>query len=90
MPAEPSPEQFVSAAELDHLARLFIEFEGAPDPRSTKCREAEAEFYSWIDRLYEEKVAAHYRSITRSQFRSFMRRKCRERAIKSIREFPCP
>lgn len=88
MPDEPSAEQIVSAADLDHLAGLFIQVEGASDPRATTRREAAIEFCSMIDRLFEQKIAPSYHSVSRAQFRSFMRRKCRERATKSVRLNP--
>jgi hypothetical protein len=46
----------ISEDEISQLAKLFIIFEGAPDPLSRKCREALLEFNSMIDRLYDEKV----------------------------------
>lgn len=86
--ADPS-EWDVSEEELAHLTRLFIQFEGASDPRSVACREAEVEFNGWIDTTYREKVAPKYNSLTLSQFQSFTRNQCRLRASKLGPPFPC-
>ena len=79
----------VSEDELNHLTDLFREFEGATDPRSIKCREAEVEFNSFIDRLYREKVEPRFKSITVSRFRSFARNECRLRLSRQSPPFPC-
>lgn len=86
--ADPS-EWTVFEDELTHLTRLFIQFEGASDPRSLKCREADVEFNAWIDTTYREKVAPKYSLLTLSQFRSFTRNQWRLRASKQGPPFPC-
>lgn len=43
-----APEWTVSADELACLTELFRQFEGAADPLSVSCREAESEFNSLV------------------------------------------
>ena len=90
MPEEPASEWTISEDELKHLTELFIQFDGAPDPMSVKCREVEIQFNSLIDKLFQEKVEPHFESITRHEIRHHTRYRCRQRAIRSTREFPCP
>lgn len=79
---EPSPDWIVSDDELTRLTDLFIRFEGASDPRSINCREAESEFNASIERLYLEKVAPKFQSLTLAHFRCYARYQCRLRASK--------
>lgn len=85
--ADPS-EWTVPEDELTHLTRLLIQFEGASDPRSVRCREAEVEFNTWIGTTYRQKVAPKFSSLTLSQFRSFTRNQCPLRASKQGPPFP--
>ena len=75
--------------DVNRLADLFLQFEGASDPLSTACKEAEQQFDSLIEKLYAEQVASRYQSITLPQFRSFVRNHCRARLAKQGRPFPC-
>jgi hypothetical protein len=79
----------VSADELTRLTALFIQFEGAADPTSRECREAESDFNSLIEQLFREKVEPKYQSVTLHQFRRFARNQCRLRASRGSSEFPC-
>ena len=90
MPEDPSADGLISEDELKRLTELFIQFEGATDPRSRKCREAEVDFDELIDRLFTEKVEQAFKLINRFQFKSFARHICRERASKIVKQFPCP
>ena len=65
-----APEWTVSADELNRLAELFRQFEGAADPLSVPCREAESEFNSLVERIYHEKVEPAFTSITLSIYAS--------------------
>jgi len=79
----------VSEDELVRLTELFLKFEGAIDPLSNACREAESEFNSFIETIYVEKVKPAYESLTFSYFRSYVRNVCRIRASKQGPPFPC-
>ena len=89
MSQHPSSDGIISEDDLKRLTNLFIQFEGAADPRSNACRESEFEFYAMIDRLFSEKVEPHFESINRYQFRSYTRRVCRQRASKIVPPFSC-
>lgn len=86
---DPAPEWTVSADELKRLAELFRQFEGAADPISVACREAESEFNSLVEKIYHERVAPAFTSITLSKFRSFTRIQCRWRISREGPPFPC-
>lgn len=90
MPEQPDSGGAISEDELKRLTDLFIQFEGASDPRSIECREAEAEFDSLLDLLYREKVEPKFKSLDRLLFRSHTRRLCRTRADHLIQKFHCP
>ena len=79
----------VSDDELKRLTDLFLQFEGAPDPLSNKCKESESEFNSLVEKIYQEKVRPAYNTIGFSQFRSFTRNRCRLRLSKEGPPFPC-
>ena len=82
-------EWAVSPAELTRLTGLFIQFEGAADPTSRECREAESEFNSLLEQLFREKVEPKFQSLTLHQFRRFARNECRKRASKEGGNYPC-
>jgi hypothetical protein len=50
----------ISKDEINQLVDLFRQFEGASDPLSVACREAEVQFNSLIEKLYAEKVSPHF------------------------------
>jgi hypothetical protein len=89
MGQNPSPEWIISEDDLKALTDRFREFEGAFDPRSLKCREAESAFNCLIEQLYREKVAPKFPSITPAEFRSRTRYQCRLRMAKEAPPFPC-
>ena len=89
MPEDASSEWTISDDELKRLTEVFCQFEGASDPRAVKCREAEAEFNSLLDGLYQTKVRPRFQSISFRQFRSFTRNQCRIRSAKMDPPFPC-
>jgi hypothetical protein len=82
-------EGVVSEAELARLSDLFRRFEGADNPLSVSCREAEAEFNSTIEKIYSEKVVPAFESITLARFRSYTRNICRLRISRQDPPFPC-
>ena len=82
-------EWTVSPDELSRLTGLFIQFEGAADPTSRECREAESEFNSLVERLFQEKVEPNFQSLTLHHFRRFARNECRKRASKESGNYPC-
>jgi hypothetical protein len=79
----------VSEDELVRLTELFLKFEGATDPLSNRCREAESAFNSLVETIYRQKVKPAYDSITFSQLRSYVRNVCRIRISKQGPPFPC-
>ena len=87
---DPAPEGIVSDAELKRLAELFRQFEGAAQPLSVPCREAESEFNSLVEKIYHEKVEPAFTSLTLARFRSFARNCCRLRISREGPPFPCP
>jgi type IV secretory pathway ATPase VirB11/archaellum biosynthesis ATPase len=86
---DPAPEGTVSPDELNRLAELFRQFEGAAAPLSVPCREAESEFNSLVEKIYHEKVAPAFTSITLLKFRSHTRNLCRLRISREAPPFPC-
>jgi hypothetical protein len=89
MCSDAAPEGIVSADELNRLPELFRQFEGAADPLSVPCREAESEFNSLVERIYRDKVEPAFTSITLSKFRSYTRNYCRLRISREGPPFPC-
>ena len=79
----------ISEAELNRLAELFQRIEGAFDPLSNTCREAEWEFNSLVEKIYSERVQPSFQSISLPQFRSFTRNYCRSRIAGQGPPFPC-
>jgi hypothetical protein len=79
----------ISSDEIDRLADLFSRFEGATDPTSVACKEAEQEFDSLVALLYTQKVAPKYQTITLPKFRSYVRNYCRKRIAKQGPSYPC-
>ena len=78
-----------SACELDQLADLYLRFEGTPDPLSRACKEAEQEFDSLIERVYLEKIAPKYQSVSLLSVHHRARLYCRKRWAKQGPPFPC-
>ena len=87
---ESSSAGVVSEDELSRLTNLFVLFEGAPDPLSRECREAQSEFDSLVNKLYEEKVKPNFKSIQHFHFRKAVRYRCRLRASKAASISHCP
>lgn len=79
----------IRGSELNRLVDLFRQFEGASDPLSIPCREAEQQFNLLIDNIYAECVIKNYASITLSQFRSYTRNHCRKILAKQGPPYPC-
>jgi hypothetical protein len=79
----------ISDCELGQLADLFLRFEGAPDPTSLACKEVEQEFDSMVGRIYAERIAPKYSSITLPKFVSYVRNYCRKRIAKEKPPYPC-
>ena len=77
MPDDRVSEGSVTRAELAKLANLFDRFEFAFDPRSLAAREAESEFDNLVLRLFEERVATRYSSVTFGSFHSRIKSFCR-------------
>jgi hypothetical protein len=82
-------EGIVSEQELIVLCDLFRHFEGASDPLSPQCRDAESTFNSLVEKIYSEKVKPAFDTVTLSQFRSYTRVVCRRRISKEGPPFPC-
>ncbi len=85
-----NPQGTVSDAELSRLCDLYAQFEGATDPLSLKCKEAESAFNSLIEEIYLTKVMEKFSSLSLSVFRSHARNVCRKRVAAQAREFPSP
>jgi len=81
-------EPVVSAAELDELAKLFAEYEGAPVPFSIECKEAKRRFNSLTQDIYVQRVQAKCMTVTLEQFRGYVRNECRKR-IADVTPYPC-
>lgn len=79
----------VSEDDLVRLTDLFLKFEGATDPLSNQCQEAESEFNALLEKIYFEKVKPVFSAITFFQFRSHTRNVCRLRISKQGPPFPC-
>ena len=79
----------ISADDLNRLVDLFLHFEGASDPISLACKEAEEQFDSLVERIYTEQVAPKIQSVTLICFRSGVRKYCRLRLAKQGPPHPC-
>ena len=55
---DPTTEGTLSPDELNRLVELFRQFEGAGDPLSVPCREAESDFNSLVEQIYQDKIAS--------------------------------
>jgi hypothetical protein len=85
----PTTGGIVSESELATLSDLFQQFEGATDPLSSHCREAESEFNAVVEKIYTDKVKPAFPSIPLFQFLSYTRHQCRLRIFKQGPPFPC-
>ena len=92
MPHSENSGGLISEEELVVLTDLFGEFEGAPDPRSQKCKEAKIDFNNLVSELYFKRVQPlpEYQEWTSSQFHSVIRNACRGRLSQTGPRFPCP
>jgi len=79
----------VSEDDLNRLTELFRQIEGAFDPLSDACREAEWEFNSLIEKIHTEIVKPNFQSVSITQFRCFTRNYCRARISRQGPPFPC-
>jgi hypothetical protein len=79
----------VSEAELTNLTELFRRFEGATDPFSKGCKDAQWEFNEALRSIYMERVKPKFLNIDFSSFTSMTRRMCRERVSRQGAPFPC-
>src|SRR5438132_10015674 len=79
MGEDSSAEGIIPDDDLTGLVHLFRQFEGAPDPISSRCREIEWEFNSLVDTIYSKEVKPKFQSVSLSQFRSYVRNYCRRR-----------
>ena len=85
----PNAGGVVSESELSELTVLFSQFEGAMDPLSIHCREAEAKFNQLVEAIYNKKVVQKFSSISLPKFMSYTRCACRRRIAAENRGFPC-
>ncbi|MDB6041021.1 MAG: hypothetical protein JWM99_4862 [Verrucomicrobiales bacterium] len=92
MPDSDNSAELVSEAELVKLSELLRDFEGASDPRSQKCREANAQFNTLVSNIYFERInpRTEFKEWTSSQFYSVVRNECRARLDNSGPRFLCP
>ena len=88
MREDPGPGATISEDEIIRLVNLFQQFEGADDPLSNECREAESSFNSLVEQIYIEKVKTAFDSLTLTQFRSYTRNYCRKRLSGEGPPFP--
>lgn len=82
------PEWAVSADELERLTALFIQFNGALDPRAIEPREAKIEFRRMLEELHATKVAPRFHSVDFAAFERYARLECRQRACRKTRDYP--
>ena len=81
----------ICASDISQLLDLFLQFEGAIDPLSKACQEAERTFDALVERLHADKVLPdpQFKTVNLVQFRGHVRVKCRQLASKSIRQYSC-
>lgn len=77
MPEDGITEGALTRTELEELAALFDRFEFAFDPRSIDAKEAESEFESRLRRVFEQRVATNYSSVTFVLFHCRVKSLCR-------------
>ena len=65
----------ISREQLDQLVALFDRSEYALDPNSRDAKEAESDFNSLLDRLFQE-VTQKGLSLAPTQFRAMVRQRC--------------
>jgi hypothetical protein len=85
----PDSSGIISRADLDRLADLFGQYDGAIDPLSDACQDAEYQFNALIEQLYTEKVTSSKPSVSLSEFRCYSRRACRLILAKRGAPYPC-
>ena len=84
MPDDGFSERLVTRSEIAELAALFDRFEFALDPRSTSAKEAESEFDTRVQQLFQERVAPNYASISFLTFHCRIKSVCRAYLKKNI------
>ena len=89
MPDQTDTGGVVSEAELEHLTKLFREFEGLQHPLAPRPREARQEFHDIVLVIYASKVKPKFQSLEFSDFLSFTRRICRKR-VAADDDYLCP
>jgi hypothetical protein len=76
MPDDPHARRTVSPDDLIDLAEIFDRFKFADDPNSLECKEAEIQYYTLVDELYQQCVKPYYQSISLCQFRGKINAEC--------------
>lgn len=79
----------ICGSDVNRLVDLFLQFEGASNPLSIACKEAEQQFDALVEKLYAEKVAPNFQFITLVQFRIYTRKHCRQIAASNTRPYSC-
>jgi hypothetical protein len=79
----------ISRDDLDRLVDLFGRYEGALDPLSDDCLDAEYQFNALVEKLHTDNVLPAKQSISLSDFRSYTRRKCRLIVSAKGPRYPC-
>ncbi len=85
----PDSSGIISRDELNRLVDLFGQYDGALDPLSTACQDAEYQFNALLEKLHTEKVLTTKPSISLSEFRCYARRQCRLSLAKKGPPYPC-
>jgi hypothetical protein len=85
----PDSSGIISRDELKQLADFFARYDGALDPLSADCQDAEYQFNALVEKLHIEKVRPVMQTISLSQFRCAVRQKCRLIVSKQGPSYPC-
>jgi hypothetical protein len=75
----------ISKERLDQLVSLFDRSEYALEPDSRDAQEAEAEFKSLIDSLYQE-VSHQGFKLAPAQFKALVRRHCQAVVVRGLKK----
>jgi hypothetical protein len=88
MPADPAARRIVTAADLARLSEWLDRFENADDPLSDEAHGAEAQYHALVDELFAGCVRPHHASVTRAQFQSHLRARCKQIIAQQNRKPP--
>jgi hypothetical protein len=79
----------ISKDDLNQRSDLFSRFEGALDPLSPDCKDAEYQFNALVQHLHLKKVKPVLQTISLTQFHCEVRNQCRKVVSKRGPRYTC-